>query len=146
MNRVAGASTCLLSPSSACGTSRPTALKLGRNGCTSLCTPSGEEPTLEFSSSELKTACKSGYLVPPVVTLFVPAPETQLGYKHYSITSKDHVQKQVSEFLSSDHDTRHLAEEVARHVSHQVEVKGRGKTILSITVIPPKVSNSSVDG
>lgn len=101
--------------------------------------PSGEEPTLEFSSSELKAACKSGYLVPPVVTLFVPAAETQLGYKHFSIASKDQVQKQVSEFLGSDHETRHLAEEVARHVSHQVEVKGRGKTILSITIIPPKV-------
>eukprot|EP01055_Gregarina_sp_Pseudo9_P001921 Gregarina_sp_Pseudo_9__1920@NODE_231_length_3495_cov_27_809028_g215_i0_p1_GENE_NODE_231_length_3495_cov_27_809028_g215_i0NODE_231_length_3495_cov_27_809028_g215_i0_p1_ORF_typecomplete_len1069_score328_66Cadherinlike/PF12733_7/0_0039Cadherinlike/PF12733_7/0_58Cadherinlike/PF12733_7/7_3e03_NODE_231_length_3495_cov_27_809028_g215_i02273433 len=97
---------------------------------------SGEEPNLEFSARDLKQACRSGYLVPPVCTVFAPAPDSKLGYRQFSVTNRAEVIKQVSDFLASDHETRHLAEEVARHIAHQVEVKGRGKTILSVTVIP----------
>jgi len=101
--------------------------------------PSGEEASFEFSTQEIRQACRTGLLPPPVLCLFAPTSDSVLGYRHLNIVEKDRVMVDVSRFLGEDPAMYAIADEIARHITNHIEMKGKySKSILSITMIPPK--------
>ncbi|KAH0479635.1 MAG: hypothetical protein KVP17_005163 [Porospora cf. gigantea B] len=98
--------------------------------------PSGDEPTLEFSVKEIKHACRTGALPTPVLTVFAPSHDTALGYRCCNVFDRANIVNEVSRFLASDTATASSCEEVARQINHHVHLRGKGKTILSVTLVP----------
>eukprot|EP00914_Ancora_sagittata_P021487 GHVO01042516.1.p1 GENE.GHVO01042516.1~~GHVO01042516.1.p1 ORF type:complete len:1077 (+),score=123.27 GHVO01042516.1:40-3270(+) len=100
--------------------------------------PSGEEPSLEFDVDEVKQSCRTGALQHPAVVLYSPGTNTLLNYRHTNIVNRATVSQRVSSFLASDLITRSCADVVGRQVAAQMEVRGRDKSVMVVTVVPPK--------
>merc|ERR1739838_841046 len=62
------------------------------------------------------------------------------GYRHVNIYDEGSIMAEVGHFLSGDNATRHVAEYVAQQITHQVQRNSKGRTMLIVTVIPPRLS------
>eukprot|EP01069_Polyplicarium_translucidae_P004942 Polyplicarium_translucidae@DN2691_c0_g1_i1.p1 len=100
--------------------------------------PSGEEPSMEFDVEEVKQACRTGALQHPVVVVYAPGSDAKLSYRYANVYDRNGIAGRVSSFLAADMVTRSCADVVGRQVAYQVESRGRDRTVVAVTVIPPK--------
>lgn len=106
-------------------------------------TSSKQEPCLEFSEKEIKTACDTGLLPIPLATVVTRSKREALGYKSILLTKPEHFRdNRISDFLVNDGERDAyeglVARELQRHVEYQAQTRGRrGNTLLTINIAPP---------